>query len=580
MADWRGRLATIDREIWALLALSVFAWMPLLAPGYFLDAHDAPHTLFFLRQFDQALRDGCLIPRWGADFALGYGYPLFLFYSPLAYYVAEAFHLLGAGLTAAVKLTYVLAFILSALAMYGLGRRLFGRSAGLLAGLLYTYFPFHLADVYVRCDLAESLAYVFMPLVVLAFTNLTECGRPRDLAWAGLSYAGLVLAHNGTVLVFTPLLMAWVLFLALRRWRQAGLRPALRAAGLALAGAPLAGLVSAFFLLPAFLERAYIVEEQWIQGSYNYLKHFVYPAQLLSPFWGFGYAGEGLADEMPFQLGLIPLTFAIGASVLGARRRGTQGFLIAATLATVFFMLPASAPLWDLVPLAALIQFPWRLLILAAVTLSLLAGSLGAGLERSAAGAPAFVLALIVVLGSYPYTLPEYTEHSPRAEEPVAVIEFELVYPPDRTGMMAWTQEQPMTTPLAPQYLAGEPLVKAHALDEAATVEMVRHGGCSEEIIVRAPAPTTVEFYTYYFPGWRATVDGEPAPIRPSGKYGLIALDVPAGEHRVGLRFGNTPIRTAGELVSLAGLALAGWLLAHGGGRRPQPRADRARVGQ
>ena len=134
------------------------------------------------------------------------------------------------------------------------------------------------------------------------------------------------------------------------------------------------------------------------------------------------------------------------------------------------------------------------------------------------------------------------------------MIDFELVYPPDRTGMMRWTQEQPTTTPLVPQYLAGQPLMKAHALTEGAAIEMVRHGGSSDEIVVRATTPAGIEFYTYYFPGWGATVDGRPVNIRPSGKFGLIGLDVPAGEHRVAIRFGDTPLRTAGKLISLASL--------------------------
>jgi len=598
MPDFLSRLPRIDREIWLLLGLSLFAAMPLAAPGYFLNAHDAPHTLFFLNAFDKTLRDGFLVPRWGTDFALGYGYPLFLFLSPLAYYVAEAFHLLGAGLTASVKLTFALSFFLSGLTMYALGRRLFGRAAGLLAGVLYVYIPYHLVDVYVRADLAEAFAYIFMPLTMLAFLRLVEERRRRDLAWAGLSYAGLLLAHNGTALLFTPVLMAYVIFLLLRQMRRAGWRGGLPGAWRALAGAALGAGMSAFFLLPAFLERQFIVEQQWIQGSFSYLKQFVYPAQLLSPFWGFGYAGEGLADEMSFQLGAIPLAFALAATLLpgGApRRAGQRVFLVLVTLAAIFFMLPISAAVWRAIPLAPLVQFPWRLLLITSVTLALLGGSVvwmgnapaglpgpAEGLRQGQQGEPTAspadhecitntriappmasdscirgsnswpaLLALVVVLGSFAYTLPQYTEPSPRSEADVAVVEFELVYPPDRTGMMHWTKEQPMTSPLVPQYLAGEPLTKAHVLSGQAQVEMVRHGGASDEILVRAATPATVEFYTYYFPGWRARVDGQPVEIRPSGMFGLIALDVPAGEHRVALRFEDTPVRIVGGVVSV-----------------------------
>jgi len=159
----KARLRDFDLGWLAVLGLSIFAWAPLLAPGYFLGAHDARHTVFFLNNFDQCIREGVLIPRWSPDFALGYGYPVFLLYSPLAYYVAEVFHLLGAVLTDAVKWTFGLAFLLSGWGMYGLGRRLFGRAGGLLAAVVYVYAPYHLLDIYVRGSLAEFLALGVLP---------------------------------------------------------------------------------------------------------------------------------------------------------------------------------------------------------------------------------------------------------------------------------------------------------------------------------------------------------------------------------------------------------------------------------
>jgi len=47
--------------------------------------------------------------------------------------------------------------------------------------------------------------------------------------------------------------------------------------------------------------------------------------------------------------------------------------------------MPVAAPLWDALPIAALIQFPWRLLAVTAVTLSVLAAFAvsGAGADQS-----------------------------------------------------------------------------------------------------------------------------------------------------------------------------------------------------
>jgi hypothetical protein len=228
-------------------------------------------------------------------------------------------------------------------------------------------------------------------------------------------------------------------------------------------------------------------------------------------------------------------------------------------------MLPISLPLWRLLSVAALVQFPWRLLALTAFTLSVLAGAVVPGAEGEGEGDSVtnpglYVLLLVIVLASFGYTLPEYTELSPRLETPAAPLDFELAHP-DMVCMVAYTKQQPRSTPLVAQYLAGEPLMKAHALTEGATVEMVRHGGGSEEIIVRSSQKATIQFYTYYFPGWRGYVDGQEVPIRPEEPYGLITLDVPAGEHQVKIRFGDTPIRVVGKVISLLSFGLSLFLL-------------------
>ena len=549
------RLVRIDGHIWIILALSLFAWAPLWGPTYFLEAHDAPHSIFFLNDFDQAIRDGAFCPRWATDFALGYGYPLFILYSPLAFYVAEAFHLLGASLTASVKITYLLAFLLSGLSMYALAKRTMGRGAGLLAALAYIYIPYHLVDIYVRSAFAEFCALGFLPLILLFFHRLLETQERRYLAWAALAYAGLILTHAPTAFIFTPLLVAYILFRLFSIVRGSG-RRLLPLGMLAAGGMALALGLSAIFLLPMLVEKGYVVEEQWISGSYSYDKHFVYFSQLFSPFWGYGYAGEGLADQMSFQLGAVAIILALTGLTFGwaGPRRGLLGFFAAATLALLLMMTPLAAPLWRLLPLAALIQFPWRLLSLVAFTLAFLTGGVALALEEEGFGPALAVLALLLVVSSYGYSTPQHTEPSPRSEEPVAIIDFETFHPPDRVGMTIWVEEQPQTSPLVPQYLAGEPLMKAHVLAQGGTVEMVRHGGASEEIVVRSPQETEVQFYTYYFPGWTAYVDGRKASIYPSGPQGLITLRMPAGEHRVFLRFEDTPIRTAGSIISFVSL--------------------------
>jgi len=49
-------------------------------------------------------------------------------------------------------------------------------------------------------------------------------------------------------------------------------------------------------------------------------------------------------------------------------------------------------------------------------------------------------------------------------------------------------------------------------------------------------------------------LDGKPAEITPSAPPGFISLPLTAGEHRLELRFGSTPPRAVGTVLSLLSL--------------------------
>jgi hypothetical protein len=161
------------------------------------------------------------------------------------------------------------------------------------------------------------------------------------------------------------------------------------------------------------------------------------------------------------------------------------------------------------------------------------------------------------MLASFPYTQPELAPIRPQDESPLNLIEFEAKHP-DMRGMTAWSERLPVEadSPLPAQYLAGEPLARAAII--AGQGSVLEQGSLSASAFarVRAEGPVRLRFYTHYFPGWLATVDGQPVEIQPDPPNGLIGLDLPAGEHRVQLQFGATPVRRVSAALSVVGLAL------------------------
>jgi len=578
------RKPRFDRYLALALLLAIPALLPLAAPGYFFGAHDGRHTVFWLLEFDRAFSDGALWPIWVPDHVLGFGYPLWLVYAPLSFFVAEAFHLLGLGLTAAVKVAWAFWFILGAVGMFRLTRRWWGPGAAMVASLAYTYAPYHLVDIYVRAALAEFAALAIAPWVLLGLVNVWESPGAKNAALAALALGALLLTHSMAPAVFVPLVVGFVAWKALQAGvmavrrrttddrRQTGREPpssVIRRQSLVVwSGIALAlgfGLAMVFWL-PALAARQYIQEASWLQGTYNYARNFVFPSQFFSAFWGFGFSVPGPNDGMSFQLGIVQWVGAAVAALAAfgiARpalrtRRAEALFLVIASLIALAAMTPITQPLWVIFPLAASVQFPWRLLAVTTITLALLVGAAAHWLDRAASdngkpGPYVYVLALAIALAAFPYTRPELSPIRPEDESLLAIVDFEAKYP-DMRGMTAFAERPPSQaeSPLIAQYLAGQPLQRAAIVSGSGEVIAQNARANSATAKVRADGPVRLRFYTNYFPGWAATVDGQPVAIAPDPPDGLIGLDLPAGVHDVRVYYGVTPVRWLGAAISLA----------------------------
>ncbi len=100
--------------------------------------------------------------------------------------------------------------------------------------------------------------------------------------------------------------------------------------------------------------------------------------------------------------------------------------------------------------------------------------------------------------------------------------------------------------------------VNHEAMPDGATVvaEVVRP--LTTRYHVSAPKQFRLRLYQFDFPGWRVTVDGQPATTELARPEGLIVVLVPQGEHVVEVRFGSTPARTLAWVVTAGALLLAG----------------------
>ncbi|GIK55739.1 MAG: hypothetical protein BroJett015_14020 [Chloroflexota bacterium] len=585
----------------AVILLAVVAAAPVFAGPGLLNTRgggDSPFLLQRLQQLETAVLDGHFPARWMPDANYGYGYPFYNYYAPLSIYITLFFRLIGFGYIPAIQLSQAAGFIVAAVGMFALGRRWFQSEwAGLLTAVAYTFAPFHMVNVYVRGDsLAEFWAMAFYPLVLLAADALVAGGKGQvasekaaavcylPLAIFSLAYAALILSHNISALIFSPFLLLY-LFLRWLHLRpgpkpEAGLlltdhRLRITAYGLPLTAAfLLAFALSAWFFVPALAEKGLAQLGPVTQGYFHFSNHFLgttgQPLWQNSFFFDYGVDGRaafrmGLIQIISILTGIILLLISASPRLSAFTRvpisPDRRRFILLALLVSTVMLLPLSRPLWEHVPLLSFTQFPWRFLSVQAFAGALAVGALAFLPGRKVVGPVTAVLLILAALGNL------HPDYLPLTDADVTA---------ERLAQYEWFSGNVGTT-ISAEYLpatvqprmatsgwlnAGERWpVRALSGDLlAATLQAAKTGRQTWQ--VETAVPTILVFPTLHWPGWQGWVDGEEVGVRPSPGSGLIMLDVPAGVHTVELRLARTPVRLVAELISLAALLLAIWLVA------------------
>ena len=98
-------------------------------------------------------------------------------------------------------------------------------------------------------------------------------------------------------------------------------------------------------------------------------------------------------------------------------------------------------------------------------------------------------------------------------------------------------------------------------------------GGAEHDLIdVDAPVATQASLAIAWSPKWRASLDGKAVPLTESPE-GLLQVAIPAGRHRLEVRFQRDFADYAGLAISLATLlGLVAYVARRWRGRRPVPK--------
>lgn len=525
-----------------VFVLGLPAIFSLLHPGT-VSGHDIQYHTVALGQFHEALRAGQWLPRWAPDMAAGYGYPNFVYYPPLAYYLAMVPVWMGTTYAGAWDVAIGAFLLASGLSTYALAAPRWGRVAGVVAGVAYMYAPYHLVVAYVKGAVPELLGMALWPIALLFLARMHRGERSRDVVGFAVVLAATLLAHSLSALLLAGMTFLHAATIAILRRDP---RPLAMVCVAFLLGLGL----SAFIWWPALAESSLVQANVMTSGYFNFAAHFVPLGDLLHSPWNYG--ASGFAAQFSRSLGAVQWAGLVGALLL-LRRPGWRGerlTLVLLAMACLFLCTRFSALFWNTIPLLAYLQFPWKFLGPAALAGSVLFGWLVSQVPARAR-LPVAGLALAVVLGF----------GMQQAHPWQQIMREEGFGTPAHVRELTYRAIGSDITHIYTSYLPRTAVLQSSPrtlLAEGAGMVVEGEAG---RLNASADEAGILRIHVFAFPGWWVEVDGVRVPVNTAPDSGFLAVELPAGRHEVTYGFGPSTTRAISGAVSLvAWLGLLAWI--------------------
>jgi len=520
------------------LALLTLLFTRAMFRGNLIDGHDTLEYPPRLTEFARILSDHQFPPVWAPDLGSGHGQPLFEFAPPLIYAAALPFFKAGLSLADSLQFGLAILFALGAIAVFLIGRKLsFSRVASIGAAAAWLFAPYQALDIYVCARFAESAAIAVAPVALLGLIVAVQRPTAISVALGALAVAMLPLAHNAIALLMFPAFAAIVAVRSIVSDHR--LKTAAAGAGVLVGGLAL----SAFFWLPALLERDFVKTDLLRTGFLSWTNYIISPFQLLWSPWGFGYAIRGPMNGISYSLGPVHIVLAVAGVLIAMRaanrtRRLDAMVFASAAIIAALLATDLTWTIWAHVATLQYLAYPWRTLCVPALFMPLLALYAFERMGARLAAVAIVVLVLVNIAHTEPKGIQTYDEAYFGADS-IAQL-----------GINTTTREEyePRTVEYRPYF----DRVLLKGVHSAPVVQQLAVSSNSQSFTVDASEPALMQDSLFDYPGWMVLVDDREVAAAPAPVSGEITFNVPAGIHNVQVELRPTPIRRWSFYLSLA----------------------------
>ena len=383
--DNKARLVPI---IWSIFASALAVVPPLIKPGFPPNHEDDTfvlRTMVYAKHF----QFGDLLPIWSASDNFGMGSPLPGLYHRLFYMVSGAIYAVTANSKVSIALTLI-AFTSIGVYSVFLLLRSFDSTVfvSLIGASVLPFLNYSVTNWLVRGAMAEYSAMMLIPL----FLYVVKRSIDRSLLYGriGLVMGFIFLAHS-VIAYFTALLTGFILIgcclLGLSTWKMFPLKKVFYAALGFFA-------VTWWSLLPMlYLRQRYDMSRllpDFLAVRFQFRRITEY-------FWDSSWSWSNPPQLFTVQLDIVIVMSVILLLIMKKYDR-RELWVIGLLIVTMVFQYGGSWRLYEYIPGAKYIQFPWRLLALASTLFVLLAFI---GLRKSKVAVSIVALSTILLSGTW-----------------------------------------------------------------------------------------------------------------------------------------------------------------------------------
>lgn len=485
--------------------------------------------IFRLSEYDLCLKSGQIPCRYSPNSALGFGSPVFNFYPPVTYTIAEILHKIGFSFIDSIKIVYLLPLFFGPVFMYLFSSTFFGINGGLVSAIIFATAPYQALNTFVRGAIAENFALNLIPIILYFYAK-----KHHKLTILFITI--LFLTHQLATLIAVSLL---IIFSVYNKSFKQLIKYLIWSIGL-----------SSFCLIPSILEKNLTTNYLMTQGYFNYIIHFATLKQLfIDRFWGFGASLWGPIDDMSFQIGyiqwLLPALIIILATLSRRQAREKRLLIFGVFILGIIFAFLThnkSTFIWQLLPFMPYFQFPWRFLGGVILCYSFISGAIIIFIPKKFQTIFLFTIITTSIALSLNYF--KYDQWSLLSDSQ-KLSDNNLI-----------AQQGAGLTDFYPKYSTNFPNVNTpYTIDTIngiiSDISFTKNSSIAYGQLNVLSESATINLPIAFFPKMELRLDTQKISYRIEPELGLIQFDVPQGTHHFNLQFKNTPIRTISNYISL-----------------------------